>query len=132
MPVCPDNINRTAYRSGVTLATSFIKTSAIDDPNTPVISGLSVTFRTGATHALERGAIIQDVAALHVNIGRAHPFGGLGISVSTQIAGLRRLLSGWESKDKETGRWFRSAAEARFSDHCDKQKLIWSYRELFL
>ena len=120
-PACPDNINRTAYRSGVTLATSSLtKSPYIDDLRTPVISGLSVTFRTGAAHALERGAIIQDVAALHVNIARVHPFNGRGISVSTQIAGLRRLLSGWESTEKETGRWFRKAAEARFPNYCDK------------
>jgi len=121
VPVCPDNINRTAYRSGVTLATaSLVKASSIDDFNAPVIAGLSAAFRTGAAHALERGAIIQDVAALHVNIARVHPYSGRGISVSTRIAGLRRLLFGWESTEKETGRWFRKAAEARFPDHCDK------------
>lgn len=76
-----------------------------------VISGLSTTFRTGSAHAIEQGAIIQDVAALHVAVGRAHPLLREGVSVSTQIAGLRRLLYGWESIDKETGFWFRKAAE---------------------
>jgi hypothetical protein len=60
---------------------------------------------------MERGAIVQDVAALHVVVGRAHPLSNPGVSVSTQIAGLRRLLYGWESTDKETGFWFRKAAE---------------------
>jgi len=60
---------------------------------------------------MKRGAIIQDVVALHIVIGRSYPI-MRGISVSTQIAGLRRLLYGWESQDKETGAWFRRAAEA--------------------
>ncbi|KAG6854875.1 hypothetical protein C0991_012065 [Blastosporella zonata] len=102
----------TAYRSGITLATSSLsKTYYLDGTPGRVISGLSVTFRTGSSHALERGAIVQDVAALHVHIGRPHPLIGKGMSVSTQIAALRRLLSGWETRDKETGYWFRKAAE---------------------
>lgn len=61
---------------------------------------------------MERGAIVQDIVALHVAIKRPHPLlGKAGVSVSTQIAGLRRLLSGWESTDRETGEWFKNAAE---------------------
>lgn len=62
---------------------------------------------------MEKGAIVQDVVALHVVLGRAQPMAGGGVSVSTQMAALRRLLYGWESQDKETGHWFRKAAEVR-------------------
>ncbi|KAH0587756.1 hypothetical protein H2248_006514 [Termitomyces sp. 'cryptogamus'] len=102
----------TAYRSGITLATSSLsKAYYLDGTPGHIISGLSTTFRTGSLHALERGAIVQDMTALHVHIGRAHPLIGKGVSVSTQIAALRRLLFGWETKDKETGYWFKQAAE---------------------
>ena len=61
---------------------------------------------------MERGAIVQDIAALHVVLGRPDPLlGDSRVSVSTQIAALRRLLYGWEGTDKETGDWFRKAAE---------------------
>jgi hypothetical protein len=61
---------------------------------------------------MERGAILQDVAALHVAVGRPYPLVGKGgVSVSEQIAALRRLLYGWERKDTETGFWFKRAAE---------------------
>ncbi|KAF8969443.1 carbohydrate esterase family 9 protein [Flammula alnicola] len=84
----------TAYRSGVTLATSSLaKPIYLYGPDAHIISGLSVAFRTGSAHVMQRGAIIQDVTALHV------------------IAGLRRLLYGWESNDHETGAWFKKAAE---------------------
>lgn len=58
--------------------------------------------------------MIQDVASLHVVLGKSNPI-IRGVSVSTQIAGLRRLLYGWESRDEETGTWFRRAAEVGFS-----------------
>jgi hypothetical protein len=55
---------------------------------------------------------MQDVAALHVTVGRPHPlFWKGGVSVSEQIASLRRLLYGWESTDTDTGFWFKRAAE---------------------
>ncbi|EPQ59082.1 hypothetical protein GLOTRDRAFT_113888 [Gloeophyllum trabeum ATCC 11539] len=104
------------YRAGVTVATSSLsKTTLFVGPNS-IIPGLSATFRTGATNALEGGALVKEVTALHVTIGRPHPIGGRngrgpGVSVSTEIAALRRLLLEGESKDTETGRWFRKAAE---------------------
>lgn len=52
--------------------------------------GLSTAFSTGAAHKLEDGAVIQDVAALHVQIGHSKR----GPSVSTQIAALRNMLLG--------------------------------------
>jgi hypothetical protein len=87
------------------------KTVYLGGLNSQVICGLSTAFRTGSAHAMEQGAIVQDIAALHVTVGKAHPLLNPGVSVSTQIAGLRRLLNGWESTDKETGFWFRRAAE---------------------
>lgn len=94
------------------LATSSLsKAYYLDGTAGHIISGLSTTFRTGSFHALERGAIVQDITALHVHIGRTHPLLGKGVSVSTQIAALRRLLFGWETKAKETGYWFKQAAE---------------------
>jgi hypothetical protein len=104
--------DRTAYRSGVTLATSSLARPVyLGGSGAQVLSGLSTTFRTGSAHAMERGAIVQDTAALHITIARAHPLLSAGASVSTQISGLRRLLQGWENTDKETGFWFRKAAE---------------------
>ncbi|KAF9012657.1 carbohydrate esterase family 9 protein [Cyathus striatus] len=102
-----------AYRSGVTLATSSLaRPVLLTVPGGHLIAGLSATFRTGSAHAMESGAIIQDIAALHVAVSHSHPmFEGNSVSVSTQIAALRRLLHGWESTNKETGLWFRRASE---------------------
>lgn len=97
----------------MTLATSsFARSIHLAGEDIHVISGLSASFRTGSGHAMQRGAIVQDIAALHVSLGKSYPT-LKGVSVSTQIAGLRRLLYGWESTDKETGAWFRKAAEVR-------------------
>ncbi|KAJ7178979.1 carbohydrate esterase family 9 protein [Mycena filopes] len=80
------------------------------DPD--VIAGVSTTFSTGASHAMERGAIVQAFTALHVAIHRTHPFSkDRQVSVSSQIAGLRRLLFRWEDPATETGKWFKRAAE---------------------
>lgn len=92
-----------AYRSGVTYATTSL--SAHSGP----IAGLSTTFRTAASHALELGAMIQDVTALHVSVRRQ--LGSQAASISSTIATLRRLLLGGESKETETGRWFDQAAK---------------------
>ncbi|KAG8714759.1 hypothetical protein FRC08_011480 [Ceratobasidium sp. 394] len=69
-----------AYRAGVTTAVSAPVSRGM-------FSGASVAFRTGAEHKLEKGAIINPLAALHLSIGH-----GAGVSVATQIATLRRLL----------------------------------------
>ncbi|KAJ7284617.1 carbohydrate esterase family 9 protein [Mycena rebaudengoi] len=70
-----------AYRAGVT--------SAITSPTADgVISGLGVFFSLGAAHKLQRGAIITEATAVHVNVLQSLP----GVSVSTQIALLRKLL----------------------------------------
>lgn len=61
-----------------------------------LVAGLSTVFSTGAAHRLENGAVIQDVAALHVQIGHSNK----GPSVSTQIAALRNMLLGAHSGSK--------------------------------
>ncbi|KAK1229532.1 hypothetical protein PQX77_007420 [Marasmius sp. AFHP31] len=107
-----------AYRMGITSATSSLMRPLDPARNSrgdgTVIWGLSTAFRTGAQHGLEPGAILQEVAALHVRISRSSPSSGSvhgGISVSAQLAGLRRLLYGWGDRDTDTGTWFRKAAE---------------------
>lgn len=54
------------------------------------LSGLSAAFATGAGHKLEKGAVVQDIAALHIRVGHVSS----SPSVSTQISALRRLLLG--------------------------------------
>ncbi|KAH9484599.1 hypothetical protein JR316_0004081 [Psilocybe cubensis] len=71
-----------AHRSGVS-------TSVTPPSGSGFLKGLSATFRTGAQHALSRGAIIQSETALHITISYALP-----VSVSTQISALRTLLFG--------------------------------------
>lgn len=65
---------------------------------------MSTVFSTGALHSLEKGAIIQTDAALHVSI-----FHGGVPSVSTQIATLRRLLKGHGKG--ALGHWFARVAD---------------------
>ncbi len=72
--------HRIAYRAGVTSAVVSPKSSGF-------LSGLGVAFSVGAAHGLESGAIQKPITALHVAITHAS-----SVSVSTQIAALRRLL----------------------------------------
>ena len=65
---------------------------------------------------MELGAVLQDVVALHVALHR----GLTKVSVSTQIAVLRRLLLG--SVDSKFGDAFKAASKAcainiRLSNH---------------
>ncbi|KAH7339931.1 hypothetical protein B0J17DRAFT_570590 [Rhizoctonia solani] len=69
-----------AHRAGVTTAVSAPVSRGL-------FSGASVAFRTGAAHKLEDGAIVNSAPALHLAVRH-----GSGVSVSTQIATLRRLL----------------------------------------
>lgn len=109
-----------AYHSGITSAVSF-------SSNSGVIGGLSTAFRPGAMHAMQYGAIIQNIVALHVKI--AKPLRSQDVSVNSQISGLRSLLYGWEGTESETGmfslswlhseahvclgKWFKRASEVR-------------------
>lgn len=63
-------------------------TSAVTAPvHQAFIGGLGVFFSLGALNKMEKNAVIQDIAGLHVSIGHfSSP------SVSSQIATLRRLL----------------------------------------
>ncbi|KAH7888767.1 carbohydrate esterase family 9 protein [Phlebopus sp. FC_14] len=71
----------TAHRFGVT--------SAITAPgSTGFVGGLSTHFSLGAEHVLKRGAVIKEIAGLHVSISHSPS----SPSVSTCIAALRRLL----------------------------------------
>lgn len=73
---------RLAHRGGVT-------TSVTPPSGSGFLQGVSATFRTGAQHALAKGAIVQPETALHLTISY-----GLPVSVSTQVAALRTLLFG--------------------------------------
>lgn len=88
---------RLAYRHGVTVGIAAPNHAAF-------LGGLSVAFSLGARHKLEKGAVVQDVAAVHVTIGRS-----MGLpSVSTQIATLRRYLL---HPSGESGKWFEKVAD---------------------
>jgi hypothetical protein len=75
------------------------------------MAGLSTAFSLGAGNKLERGALLEDVAALHVTVGNFILTENGVPSISTQIAALRRLLSGQGTG--ELGRRFRDVAEVR-------------------
>ncbi|KIM80183.1 hypothetical protein PILCRDRAFT_73396 [Piloderma croceum F 1598] len=68
-----------AYRGGVT--------TAVTAPSGEFLLGLSTAFAVGASNALEKNAIIQDEASLHIAVSMQFT-----ASVSTQIAALRRIL----------------------------------------
>ncbi|TEB38238.1 composite domain of metallo-dependent hydrolase [Coprinellus micaceus] len=85
-----------AYRDGATVGITAPESRGL-------ISGLGVAFSTGAPHKLAKGAVLQDITAVHVSI---HPSAS---SISTQIAVLRNLLYG--HGEGETKRVFRSVVE---------------------
>jgi hypothetical protein len=70
-----------AYRAGVT-------TAVVAPSSWGFLSGLSTAFNLGVAHKLKKGAVVQDVTALHVTVGPSIA------SISTQIAAIRRLLLG--------------------------------------
>lgn len=72
---------------------------------------------------MSKGAIVQDVAALHLDLSR-----GSQVATSAQLAGLRRLLYGWENADTETGIWFKRAAEVSFNSDLFCSTLLMLYR----
>lgn len=73
--------SRLAYRAGVSRAITAPSHSGF-------LGGLGVEFSLGARHKLDKGAVHQDVTALHLSI--VH--GDMQPSVSTQIAVLRQQL----------------------------------------
>lgn len=67
-----------------------------------------MSFSLGASNGLEAGAVIQDVAGLHVAVKHfSKP------SVSSQVAALRRLLLG--EHDSALGFWFKKVVEVCMS-----------------
>ncbi|CAK5281395.1 unnamed protein product [Mycena citricolor] len=68
-----------AYRAGVTMG--------ITAPMGDFTRGLGVAFDLGAGNAVDAGAVVQAETALHVEVTLSS-----GLSVSTQIAALRRSL----------------------------------------
>jgi hypothetical protein len=62
-------------------------TTAVTAPSGDFLLGLSTAFAVGASNTLEKNAIIQDEASLHIAVSRQFT-----ASVSTQIAALRRIL----------------------------------------
>ena len=104
--------SRIAYRAGVTVATSPPRVLFTE----PTFTGLSATFRTGAPHALAKGAVIQRISALHCVIRRPGVLmtqnGHIQTpSISTRIAVLRRLLLAEDDERAgETAKWFGKAA----------------------
>ena len=104
-----------AHRAGVTYATTSLMKTTLFGGASSIIGGLATTFRTGSAHALESNAIVKPITALQIHIGRAAPWRGVlpDVSVSTQIATLRRLLFNGVSEDEETGFWFGRAADVR-------------------
>lgn len=102
----PGSCYRTSYRTGgLTTSTTYLGKTPKTFP-VPFIGGLSATFRTGASNAMERGAIVKDVTALHVAVGRLQDFA----SLSTQIFTLRKLLLGGQM-DGQYESWFEKAAK---------------------
>lgn len=89
---------RYAYQAGVTTGITAPRSQGFS-------SGLSTVFATGAAHKLEKGAVVQEFAALHFKVGHF----ASSPSVSTQIATLRSLLRG--SADGELGARFKQVTE---------------------
>lgn len=98
---------RSAYEAGVTYAVASLASYS------GLIGGISATIRTGARHALEKGAIIQEVTGLHVTVER-NPSGRGYFSISTQVNVLRNLLLGSHgvTNDSATGHWFGKVTSA--------------------
>ncbi|KAF8897044.1 carbohydrate esterase family 9 protein [Gymnopilus junonius] len=88
-----------AYRSGVTIAVTA-------PSHNRFFGGLGTSFSLGASHKLEEGAIVQAVTAVHMSIRHSSK-----LSVSTQIAALRRLLLG--SHEGDVGDSFKDIIEGR-------------------
>ncbi len=100
---------RLAYRYGVTAAVAYHQWSDF-------LQGTSVFFRTGSKHALEEGAIIKSLAAIHVGLHHSSgqsPQGDKTPGVSTKIATIRRLLDHGSPEGHRTSQLFYYAAHVR-------------------
>ena len=111
---------RSAYEAGITYAVASLASYS------GLIGGLSATIRTGARHALQKGAIIQDVTALHVTIER-NPWGSGYVSTSTQINVLRSLLLGSHERatnDSATGYWFEKVTSVSSTSEIPRSLMV--------
>ncbi|CAL1706946.1 unnamed protein product [Somion occarium] len=91
-----------AYRSGIT-------TGIVAPQSQGLLSGLSVAFSTGSEHRLKKGAVVQNVVAVHVAISHSDNLP----SVSAQVAALRNLLLG--NGEGELGYWFEKVTKGKLS-----------------
>ncbi|PIL26941.1 hypothetical protein GSI_10079 [Ganoderma sinense ZZ0214-1] len=91
-----------AYRAGVT-------TGIVAPQTRGFLAGLNTAFSTGTHHKLEKGAVVQEVGAVHVAI---HPVGFP--SITTQIAALRHLLL--DETSGNVKEWFRRIKKTRSAD----------------
>ena len=69
------------------------------------LSGLGTAFGTGLPHRLAKGAVLQDVTALHVELTSSKP------SVSTHIAALRNLF--FKPPEGQLGTQFQKILKVR-------------------
>ncbi|OCH88880.1 composite domain of metallo-dependent hydrolase [Obba rivulosa] len=88
-----------AYRSGVTVGITAPSHSGF-------LGGLTTAFSLGSAHKLERGALVQNITAVHVSFGRS-----VIPSISTQVAALRSLLQGHTEGDH--AKWFRLVSQGK-------------------
>ena len=97
---------RLAYRAGVTKGISA-------PAHRGFYAGLGTTFFTGATNRLDKGAVVQETTAVHITVRPE-----LSVSVSTQIATLRRMLL--HPVEGDAGDWFRAIGEVSVLEitHC--------------
>ncbi|THH04772.1 hypothetical protein EW145_g5277 [Phellinidium pouzarii] len=91
-----------AYRAGVTVGVAAPLQYGF-------LGGLSTAFGLGAAHKMESGALVQEVAAVHVAIGHS----GSSASVSTQVAALRRLLL--DGGKGDVGSYFKNVADGKMT-----------------
>jgi len=80
------------------------------------LAGLGTSFSLSASNRLEEGAIVQEITALHVSVRHFAK-----LSVSTQIAALRRLLLG--SSDGALGEWFDKVKRVSSRLHPSSKKI---------
>ncbi|KAI1325574.1 amidohydrolase [Xylariaceae sp. FL0255] len=85
-----------AHKYGVTRAVSAPRYSGL-----MTHQGTSVGFRTGASHALEKGAVVVEDAAVHYTLD-LHAKSGSG-SISNAVGELRRNLVGALKREEEEG-----------------------------
>ncbi|TDL29918.1 hypothetical protein BD410DRAFT_823894 [Rickenella mellea] len=62
-----------AYRSGITLGVTSIGSSTLFGGPSSTFGGLSVSFNPGAENAMEDGAIVKRITALHLSVSPAYP-----------------------------------------------------------